>query len=141
MSKYGFNKKELRKIITTAIDKDGFHNQNVEYTDKYPFDIPVANVKFVNTRSNEQNVIVPVVDSERGMMAMYKTIPAEGSYTFNNVPISCVLRINSFPGSIGTDLRDFPISGNAEVDNMELNGRIIISGDCEISIPSQSEPV
>lgn len=31
MSKYGFNENELRKTITTQIDKDGFHKETVTY--------------------------------------------------------------------------------------------------------------
>lgn len=143
MSKRGFNKDELRKVITTAIDKDGFHDRRVEYTDKYPFGIPVAKVKFVNTGDRGQSVIIPVVDSVRGMMAMWESVPGKGSYTFDNVPISCVLGMTSFPNvRLGTYLKDFSISGDAELDNgTSPFGKIIIHGDCEIVFPTPSTPV
>ena len=140
MSKRGFNKDELRKVIATAIDKDGFHDRRVEYTDKYPFGIPVAKVKIVNPRSSDSSVVIPVVDDARGMMAMRQTIPAEGSYTFDNVPMSCALGSGSFPGVIFSELGNFSITGDAEIDTSVLGGPIVVHGDCEISFPTESEP-
>lgn len=141
MSKRGFNKDELRKIITTAIDKDGFHDRSVEYTDKYPFGIPVAKVKIVNPRSSDSSVVIPVVDDARGMMAMRQTIPAKGSYTFDNVPMSCTLGSGSFSADILFGrISNFTITGDAEIDTtIGIGGSIVVHGDCEISFPA-AEP-
>lgn len=141
MSKRGFNKDELRKIITTAIDKDGFHDRSVEYTDKYPLGIPVAKVKIDNPRSSDVNVAIPVVDDARGMMLMRQTIPDEGSYTFDNVPIPCSLGSGSFSNAILIGgLSNFSVTGDAEIDTtIGIGGSIVVHGDCEISFPA-AEP-
>lgn len=51
MSKYGFNENEVRKTITTQIDKDGFHKQTVTYGKDSggSGEWTTANVTFINT--------------------------------------------------------------------------------------------
>ena len=139
MSKYGFNKDEVRKIICDLIDKDGFHEEHVFYGNKIPQTIKTAQVTIVNNLGEQLlSVYMVEVDPSVGYefrVKISKTdINADGSALFNMIPL--------FKGKYTLNPSNFaPLAqfGNNVIPAIEGSAKVIpdgieIYGDCTITL-------
>ena len=139
MSKYGFNRDEVRKIICDLIDKDGFHEEHVFYGDKIPQTFGTAQVGIVNNLG-EQLLSVYMVEIDAGVgyelrLKVSKTdINADASALFNMIPLfngKYTLNPNNFAPLAQFGNNVIPaIEGSAKV----IDGGIEIYGDCTITL-------
>lgn len=140
MSKYGFNKNEVRKIICDLIDKDGFHEEHVFYGDKIPQTFGTAQVGIVNNLEEQLPVSMVQIDASVGYELRFKIyqplpIQAGGSALFNMIPL--------FNGKYTLNLAQF---GNNIIPVIEGSAKAIpdgveIYGDCTITLNTPITPI
>ena len=141
MSKYGFNRNEVRKVVCDLIDKDGFHEEHVfyGYDDEIPQPIKVAQVGIVNNLGEQLlSVYMVEIDPSVGNETRFKVsktdINADGSALFNMIPL--------FKGKYTLNPNNFaPLAqfGNNVIPEIEGSAKVIadgieIYGDCTITL-------
>lgn len=135
MSKYGFNRYEVRKIICDLIDKDGFHEEHVFYGNKIPQTIGTAQVVIVNNLGKQLSISMVEIDASVGYGLRFKIsqpglpIQTGGSALFNMIPL--------FNGKYTLDtMTQF---GSNVIPAIEGSAKVIpdgieIYGDCTITL-------
>lgn len=140
MSKYGFNKNEVRKVVYDLIDKDGFHEEHVFYNGHEPQPIKVAQVGIVNNLGKQLSVSMVQIDASVGYELRFKIynpglpIQPNASALFNMIPL--------FNGKYTLDLAQF---GDNVIPAIEGSAKAIpdgveIYGDCTIALHALAIP-
>ena len=139
MSKYGFNRDEVRKIICDLIDKDGFHEEHVFYDEAELRPIKTAQVGIVNNLGEQllsvyMVEIDPSVGYELRLKVSKTNINADGSALFNMIPLfkgKYTLNPSNFAPLAQFGYNVTPeIEGSAKV----IADGIEIYGDCTITL-------
>lgn len=133
MSKYGFNRYEVRKIICDLIDKDGFHEEHVFYGNKIPQTIGTAQVVIVNNLGKQLSISMVEIDASVGYGLRFKVaqpglpIQTGGIALFNMIPLFNGKYTLDTMTQFGSNVMP-AIEGSAKV----IPDGIEIYGDCTI---------